>query len=77
MKAAVRDFAGGRREAGEMADDRSSLQVRDDADERQAGEQPGEESVAVRALSASISAFGVSTASRAPGTVGSAGATVR
>ena len=43
---ATRDPAGGRGEPAEVPDDRPSLEVRDDADERQAREQPGEEPVA-------------------------------
>ena len=42
----ARDPAGGRGEAAEVPDDRPPLEVRDDADERQAREQPREEPVA-------------------------------
>ena len=46
VEAAARDRSGGRGEAAEMPDDRPPLQVRDDADERQAREQSREEPVA-------------------------------
>src|SRR5207302_11358441 len=45
-EAPVRDPARSLGEAAEVADDRASLQVGDDADERQAREQPAEEPVA-------------------------------
>ena len=46
LQVAMRDSAGSRGEPAQVPDDRPPLQVRDDADERQAHEQPGEEPVA-------------------------------
>ena len=71
----MRDPAGGRGEPAEIPDDRPPLQVRDDADERQADEQPGEEPVA-RARGGRVDhRLRGQDGKPRPGTRGSAGAT--